>query len=400
MVYGPWENNYDIDLGPILLNDYHHSDWVSIVKNVTTPKQQPPAPAPIADTNLISGKMQFDCSGTPAGRKCSKNAGLSQFRFQSGKGHRLRLINAGSDSSQQFSIDGHTMTVIENDYVAVQPYDTKIVTLGIGQRTDVIVKATGNRKDKYWMRSSITCVQNAALKPEALAMVYYESADTKSIPSSTPWPNPAPGCAGDPLEKTIPAFAMVLPQPDKTFTLNITVGPDANRVWKWSMNGISTRANLSSDALSLAASGSPSSSFPREWSVYDMGQAKSYRFITYNNTPGPHPLHLHGHNMYVLDIGTGVWQGKIVRPENPARRDTIVVPANGYVVWQADADNPGSWAFHCHTLWHASTGFGINILERPDVLKGAPIPKQMGQLCKDWNLYVKQVGHEQIDSGL
>jgi FtsP/CotA-like multicopper oxidase with cupredoxin domain len=400
VVYGPSENDYDIDLGPVLLNDYHHTDWMTIVKNITTPKPQPPPPAPVADGNLISGKMQCDCSGTANGRKCSTNAGLSVFRFQSGKRHRLRLINSGTDSSQQFSIDGHTMTVIENDYVAVQPYDTKIVTLGTGQRTDVIVKAIGKPKDSYWMRSNITCVQNAPLQPQALAMVYYESADTKSIPASTPWPNPSPGCVSDALEKTIPAYVMALPQADKTFTLNITVGPDNKAVWKWYMNGISTRANLSAPVLSLAAAGTPSSSFNPEWSVYDMGPAKSYRFIVYNRTPGPHPLHLHGHNMYILAVGTGQWQGNIVRPENPMRRDTVIVPAQGYVVWQADADNPGSWPFHCHTLWHASTGFGINILEGTDQLQKAPIPSQLDQLCKDWNSYSARVNHQQIDSGL
>jgi FtsP/CotA-like multicopper oxidase with cupredoxin domain len=400
VVYGPYENDYDIDIGPILLNDYHHMDWVSIVKNITTPKGQGPPPAPVADTNLISGKMQCDCSGTPAGRKCSKNAGLSSFRFQSGKKHRLRLINAGTDSSQQFSIDGHTMTVIENDYVAVQPYDTKIVTLGTGQRTDVIVKAIGKPKDTYWMRSTMTCVQNPPPQPEALAMVYYESADTKSVPSSSAWPNPSPGCASDPLEQTIPAFPIALPNPDKTVTMNINVAPDATGVWKWTLNGVSTRVNLSSPVLSLATAGTPSSSFPKEWSVYDMGQAKSYRFIMNNPGRGTHPLHLHGHNMYILDVGSGQWQGKIVRPENPVRRDTVTIPAGGYVVWQADADNPGAWAFHCHTLWHAATGFGIDILERPDVLKGAPIPPELGQLCKDWKLFEQKTNYQHIDSGL
>ena len=122
--------------------------------------------------------------------------------------------------------------------------------------------------------------------------------------------------------------------------------------------------------------------------------------ITYNRTPGPHPLHLHGHNMYILDIGTGEWQGKIVRPENPVRRDTVMVPAQGYVVWQADADNPGAWPFHCHTLWHAATGFGIDIFEGADSLRRAPIPGEMKQLCRDWDAFSKRANHEQIDSGL
>jgi FtsP/CotA-like multicopper oxidase with cupredoxin domain len=59
------------------------------------------------------------------------NAGLSKFRFQQGKTHRLRLINAGAEGIQRFSIDGHDMTVIANDFVPLQPYTTQVVTLGV-----------------------------------------------------------------------------------------------------------------------------------------------------------------------------------------------------------------------------------------------------------------------------
>lgn len=59
------------------------------------------------------------------------NAGMSKFRFKKGKVHRLRLINAGAEGLQRFSIDGHTLTVIANDFVPVKPYTTKVVTLGV-----------------------------------------------------------------------------------------------------------------------------------------------------------------------------------------------------------------------------------------------------------------------------
>jgi hypothetical protein len=35
------------------------------------------------------------------------------------------LINAGAEGIQKFSLDGHTMTVIANDFVPVLPYQTK-----------------------------------------------------------------------------------------------------------------------------------------------------------------------------------------------------------------------------------------------------------------------------------
>jgi FtsP/CotA-like multicopper oxidase with cupredoxin domain len=77
--------------------------------------------APASDNNLINGKMSFDCSTLPVSDKtrCTSNAPLSQFRFTTGKTHRLRLINAGAEALQRFSIDGHTLTVIANDFVPV-----------------------------------------------------------------------------------------------------------------------------------------------------------------------------------------------------------------------------------------------------------------------------------------
>jgi FtsP/CotA-like multicopper oxidase with cupredoxin domain len=39
-----------------------------------------------------------------------------------------------------------------------------------------------------------------------------------------------------------------------------------------------------------------------------------------------------------------------------AVRDTVLVPPMGSVTIAFDADNPGRWAFHCHTLYHMMSG--------------------------------------------
>lgn len=94
--------------------------------------------------------MNFDCSLVTSGASCeltkpvpfprsscsslqgTPNAGISKFKFTTGKKHRLRLINAGAEGIQRFTIDGHSMTVMANDFVPVKPYTTKVVTLGVG----------------------------------------------------------------------------------------------------------------------------------------------------------------------------------------------------------------------------------------------------------------------------
>jgi len=189
IVHGPKNVPYDVDLGPIMLSDWYHSSYFPIVQSIVAPSLNPPIPT--SDNNLINGKMNFNCSQVPSGHTCTNNAGLSKFKFRSGKAHRLRLINSGAEGTQQFSIDNHIMTVMANDFVPVQPYNTTVVTLGIGQRTDVVVKATGNSTGAYWMRSKITCANSN--QPEALAVIYYDKADNASVPTST-GQSYTPGC--------------------------------------------------------------------------------------------------------------------------------------------------------------------------------------------------------------
>lgn len=121
IIHGPSNAKYDIDLGPIFLTDYYPSEYFEIVKSVVKPLAEGGNPAPASDNNLINGKMNFDCSTVAKGdtTKCTSNAGLSKFKFTTGKTHRLRLINAGAEGLQRFSIDGHTMTVIANDFVPI-----------------------------------------------------------------------------------------------------------------------------------------------------------------------------------------------------------------------------------------------------------------------------------------
>jgi FtsP/CotA-like multicopper oxidase with cupredoxin domain len=66
-------------------------------------------------------------------------------------------------------------------------------------------------------------------------------------------------------------------------------------------------------------------------------------------------MHMHGHNMYILAVGQGTWDGTVTNPQNPQRRDVQLLPVAasptqpGYIVVQIDATNPGVWPFHCHS---------------------------------------------------
>lgn len=135
--------------------------------------------------------MPFDCSNpnvTANNLTCSPHAPYSVFRFKSGKTYRLRLLNVGSQGMQRFTIDGMKMKVIAHDFIPVVPYETDVVTLGIGQRTDVLVTATGHPRDAVWMRSDISAKCAVSSQGYAKAAIYYEHADTSVLPNSTATP--------------------------------------------------------------------------------------------------------------------------------------------------------------------------------------------------------------------
>lgn len=133
---------------------------------------------------------------------------------------------------------------------------------------------------------------------------------------------------------------------------NITIGFGQNSSgnWQWSMNGESFRANYNNPILLLSNVGNNSYPDDPQWNVYNFGSNSSIRIIVKNPGFAAHPMHLHGHNFYVLFAGPGTWDGTVTRPENPQRRDVQIVPAGGELVMQIDADNPGAWPLHCHIV--------------------------------------------------
>lgn len=133
-----------------MLTDWFHDYYYGLVKQVFVATEKGPIFPPAANNMLINGKNNYPCSETNL--TCTPNAGISKFRFQSGKKHLLRLINHSAEAVIFFSIDGYQLKVVANDFVPVEPYYTDLVTLAVGQRTDIIVEATGKSTDAVWMR--------------------------------------------------------------------------------------------------------------------------------------------------------------------------------------------------------------------------------------------------------
>ncbi|HEV2098015.1 MAG TPA: multicopper oxidase family protein [Stellaceae bacterium] len=79
-----------------------------------------------------------------------------------------------------------------------------------------------------------------------------------------------------------------------------------------------------------------------------IAKGERVELVLVNNTPMPHPMHLHGHEFQVVEIDGKRFPGAV--------RDTVLVTPGRRVVVAFDANNPGWWAFHCHLLYHLDAG--------------------------------------------
>ncbi|KAI1494898.1 Cupredoxin [Biscogniauxia mediterranea] len=450
VVYGPSQLDYDIDIGPILVTDFFHKPYQDIVAGFLDNHLE----VTLSDNNMINGKNSFENNGAP----------LASFNFQSGKVHRLRLINTSAFAVEKITIDGYNMTIIANDFVPIEPYETDVVTLSPGQRSDVLVYGSGEPTDSMWLRAykSPDCSPSQDGSYNAIAGIFYEDADRTQPPTTEPGPNAYSNyCGNDPLSMTVPSYPITPGEPSVTEILPIELR-DNGTSKLWYMANRTFRVDFNDPQLLNAKNGDID--FPYIRNVHNYGNNASIRFIIENTGNQPHPMHLHGHNFWVLQEGVcednntvfphgqidpahlmspgelssrfggkphkrdlqalpvdtylgrkqaggasgdttseygSCWDGSIVNPSNPQRRDVHMLLPGHYMVMQWNQDNPGVWPLHCHIAWHLSAGYAWIILERPDdIAKEESIPGMMSQTCTDWEAWTNDHIVDQIDDGL
>lgn len=152
--------------------------------------------------------------------------------------------------------------------------------------------------------------------------------------------------------------------------------------------------------------------------IIELKYNKVYQFVLTNYSPRPaigpivvpHPIHVHGHNFAVLKIGyqpinstsglafgansdvtcvspaclTTRWAGPrpSLNTQAPPVKDTVLVPAMGYVVVRFKANNPGLWFLHCHMENHMVHGMSLFFNEAPQMQPRLP---RNFPTCGDFN---------------
>ncbi|KAF9331870.1 hypothetical protein BG006_005266 [Podila minutissima] len=224
----PHLKNYDEDV-IMMISDFYHTDSGSLVSWYLS--EQSESTEPVPDSGLINGRNSFDCtvesqSLFPTGNKCTLNAPRAAITFKAGSTYRVRIINSGSFADLQYSIDNHTLSVIEADGVDMQPVEVHRLPIHVAQRYSVLVKAN-QTVGNYWVRAEMNTnrfnVNNPALDPNVKAIIRYEGASATEEPHSVDWnPEWTPQCLDLTLSMLKPFVAMPAPVPDMQVHLDFS----------------------------------------------------------------------------------------------------------------------------------------------------------------------------------
>ena len=400
VINGPATSNYDTDLGTMTLTDWYNDtafeNNVRALHSTTGP--------PVPDSALINGTMK-------------RAEGIGSYlvtKVTKGKRFRLRLINTGVDQHFHISIDQHNFTVITSDFVPVKPYVATSVSLFIGQRADIILtanQAIGN----YWLRADIGDCGRNAYAGKILSIIRYDGAAIADpTQNATELVNKPTGCVDEVVRpyvnNTVPNDQFTAAVQDITLDFNTTTTSSGGALVQWLIDGSPMVVDWSNPTLGDAIAGN--TTFEDNDNVIEIVQtANAWTFWVIQTTQGgfvnlEHPIHLHGHDFYVLGSGaSAAWDGDAsqLQFDNPPRRDTATLPAGGYLILAFPADNPGMWLMHCHIPWHVGAGLSLQFLERRAEIAGA-----LGDLgdyektCASWRTYWDSPGrlYEMDDSGL
>lgn len=111
--------------------------------------------------------------------------------------------------------------------------------------------------------------------------------------------------------------------------------------------------------------------------------------IIQTNVAQAHPIHLYGHDFWVLEQGTGKYNASNTNLTltNAPRRDVAMLPASGYLITAIYTDNPRAWRMHYHIACHTSERFSFQLLELESEIAATIDVAAVKLTCANWKAY-------------
>ncbi|KAI0782841.1 laccase 1 [Abortiporus biennis] len=357
----PHASLYDVDDESTVIT---LSDWYN------QPAPSLPAP-PTADAHLING----------LGRVSGGNQPLSVFTVEQGKRYRMRLVSLSCEPNHIFSIDNHTMTIIEADGVNTQPLVVDSIQIFASQRYSFVLDAN-QQVGNYWIRAQPNIGRNTTtLGGVNSAILRYVNA-TEDEPTTVQVPSQNPLIETN-LHPLVASPVPGLPQRDgvdvpQVMQINFAGG-------KFTVNGATFTPPTVPVLLQILSGAQTAQDLLPAGSVYTLpnNAVVELSFPGAAVAGGNHPIHLHGHNFWVVrSAGSSVYNY-----DNPVIRDVVSIGgANDNVTIRFKTDNPGPWFLHCHIDFHLNAGFAVVLAEdTPDTASANSPPAAWDQLCPKYD---------------
>ena len=227
---------------------------------------------------------------------------------------RLRIINGAAASNMWIDLGALEGELIAVDGNAIYPMKGTLFPIAMAQRADVRLKIPPEggafpvlfRPEGLKDRTGIILSTKGATVPKLAS----EGEATPALDLAQ--------------ERLYRAVAKLPQEPVNRTEMLMLTGGEKNYLW-----GLNGEANPSQP-------------------LFTMRQGERIAVMMHNMTGMAHPMHLHGHYFKVMALGNTVIDG--------ALRDVVLVPPMETVTIVFDADNPGSWPFHCHHAYHMHSG--------------------------------------------
>ncbi|KAG8388018.1 hypothetical protein BUALT_Bualt02G0081600 [Buddleja alternifolia] len=338
---------------------------------------------------------------------------------EAGKTYLLRIINAALNDELFFAVANHNLTVVEIDAVYTKPFTTSAIMITPGQTTNVLLTT-----DQVPHNSTSMFVM--AARPYLTSVFPFDNSTTiaflkyKNTTNNPPMPPYTLPQNLPPMEDTLYAtqfsnnlkslgsqdYPCRVPKKiDKqvvtTISLNLQDCP-SNQTCKGyldkrfyaSMNNqsfLSPSTSILESHYHKLNNSLFTSDFPDNppnvfnytgvnhvtenmntkfgTKVLKVPFGTKLEFVLQDTNflnPENHPIHVHGHNFFIVGRGFGNFDAskdpKGYNLVDPPERNTVAVPVGGWAAIRLIADNPGVWFIHCHLEEHTSWGLAMGFI--------------------------------------
>ncbi|KAJ7474865.1 laccase 1 [Mycena latifolia] len=364
VVYDPNDsakNLYSVDNDDtvITLSDWYHYPSPA----------HPLIPDPIFNSTLINGLGRF--AGGPA-------SPLAVISVQQGLRYRFRVVSMSCDPAWIFSIDGHNMTVIEVDGVNHQPVTVDNIQIYAGQRYSFILNASQNVSN-YWVRANPQLDGSSTGFDGGInsAILRYVNAPA-SDPSTVPTLNNT--LVETSLHPLVPTKVPGIPQPGGAdVVLNLAIDMTENGTF--TLGGVSFTPPSAPVLLQILSGAQSAQSLLPSGSVYTLPPNKVVEISIPGGSAGaPHPMHLHGHNFFVIRSAGNDSYNFV----DPPIRDVVNTGALGTdnTTFRFVTDNAGPCN---HIDWHLDIGLAVVMAEDAATINKETPPPAWNDLCPIFN---------------